>query len=148
MGVDKIIKQYTLGSFNKYAKDLKKKYKDENNKPLMVNVAEYITFGQIVKPNLFGTSNEVSLREPDIDMVVPLVILGNTNYSETEALNDIKLYLDENEDLGIKGLMLELMVKLFKDLKISPEATKRAVELRDKYIDDKAVIENKDTQDE
>ena len=148
MEVNRIIKQYKWKTWCEFSKNYKKKYAEENKRPLTDNFAEHITYHKITKRNNFGFSKELVLKEPDIEDTLPLLILGNDNYSEDEALEDAKLYLDENPNMGLLGLHLELSIMVLKQLNISPIILKTCIELRDKYIASIGDKDNKDTQEE
>ena len=88
------------------------------------------------------------MREPEIEDVIELIKLGNKNCKDDEAAVILENYLaDENVIGGLTGAMLDVVVDFYTDLNISSDLTKRAIELRQLYIDSKKNTEkNEDTQ--
>lgn len=132
-----LVQRYKLFDWNKYSKDYKKKYKEENKKALANNTAIEVTFNKIQKP--FG-----GIKEPEIEDVVALIKLGNNNCSDEdatkiieEALNSDELYEGiENIDKasGMLLIFLTLIICFYNDLNISNDLKCRAIKIKEIYI--------------
>lgn len=148
MSRSRLSQRFTLYDWNKYSKEFKKTYKKENDKALDTNTAIFITFNKLVKTSIFGDTKHNRLREPEIEDVIELIKLGNKNCKDDEAAVILENYLaDENVIGGLTGAMLDVVVDFYTDLNISSDLTKRAIELRQLYIDSKKNTEkNEDTQ--
>ena len=142
----RLTQKFTLFNWNKFSKDYKERYKKENEKPYKGNLAYGLTLAKVTKVNIFGDGG-VTLAEPDIEDVVLMIKVGNNNCSDEDACVILENYLSDTSCLGgLLGAMLDISVDFFRDLNISEKALKQAIELRDKYKEDK---ENKeDTHNE
>ena len=140
--------QFTRGTWYKFSKEYKEKYKKENGKDLENDVAYEITFGKIFKKvqriktiqNEDGTISkqiveENEMKHPEIEDDILLIKLGNKNCDDESALIKIDRYYEkeENEEVGQLGMHLDLMCDFYKDLKIRAGAYKSACKLRDEY---------------
>lgn len=133
-----LVQRYKLFDWNKFSKEYKKKYKDENGEALKNNAAIAVTFNKIQRT--FG-----GIKDPEIEDVVALVKLGNNNCSDEEATKIITEALDsddlyegiENKDKasGLLLIFLTLMICFYTDLNISKDLTGRAVKIKQLYIE-------------
>lgn len=141
---------YTYNNWLKFSKEFKRKYKEENGKPLDCNVAQEITFNKLVKnvnklqtvTNEDGTKEQKivasqEVRLPEIEDVVTLIKLGIPDCTDDMALEKVKIFFakEENKNVGLIGLHLVLVCLFYKDLDIISGAYKKAKEIKDKYFE-------------
>lgn len=148
----RLSKRFKLYDWQKFSKDFKKKYKEENEKPLGVNTAIFITFSKLTRPSLFD-NNKSTFKEPEVEDVITLIKLGNNNCSDEEACEILDNYLnDETVTGGLTGAMIDLIVDFYSNLRISKALTDKAIELKQIYIDnlneDKTEQEDKEEKTE
>ena len=135
MANSRLSKRFKLYDWQKFSKEFKKQYKDENEKPLYANTAIFITFSKITRPLLLD-KDKSTFKEPEIEDVLRLIKLGNNNCSDEEACEILENYLDDATVTGgITGAMLDLIVDFYSNLRISQSLTDKALELRQLYID-------------
>ena len=80
MGRSRLSTRFTLYNWNKFSKEFKQNYKKENEEPLQMNTAVYLTFEKIRSKKLFdGGTSRIGFRDPEIEDVVTLIKLGNNN---------------------------------------------------------------------
>lgn len=150
MGRSRLSRQFKLFDWNQFSKKLKQEYKLNNDgKVLDTNTAVYVTFNQVTKKNVFGGT---SIKEPDIDAVLVLIKLGNANCKDEDACKILEDALSEEEysESGLTGVMLDLIIDFWTDLKLSNEHLKAAKELKELYLKKLAelTVEDKETVDE
>lgn len=143
-----LIQRFKLFDWNKYSKEYKKKYKDENGETLKTNTAIAVTFNKIQRT--FG-----GIKEPEIEDVVRLVKLGNGNCSDEDAVKNIEAALEDTElyagidntdkASGLLLIFLTLIICFYTDLNISKDLTGRAVKIKQLYIEG-LNAQNKDTE--
>lgn len=150
MSNSRLSKRFQLYDWNKFSKEYKKTYKEENGKPLNQNTAFYLTFGQLTKPSLFD-ADKSSFKEPEVESVVRLIRLGNNNCSEEDACTILENYLDDDSIVGrsLTLAMIDLIIDFYSNLRLSSEMLAKATELKKVYLDsylkvDAAPSENKD----
>lgn len=141
MARSRLTQKLKLYDWYKFSKAYKKKYKEENGEPLRVNTAVYITFYKILKSSLLGTGSKAGLKEPEIEDVIERIKLQNNNCSDEVAIDILNTYNEDPNALGyagggsLIGAMLDMNVDFYTDLQISKDSLKRAIELRQLYID-------------
>lgn len=136
MARSRLTQRFKLYDWNKFSKEFKKKYKEETGEQLRVNTAVFVTFYKILKSSLIGTGSKAGLKEPEIEDVIQLIKLGNGNCKDEDAIVILENYLnDEAVTGGLLGAMLDIIVDFYTDLNISKDSLKRAIELRQLYID-------------
>ena len=136
MGRSRLSTRFTLYDWNKFSKEFKKNYKKENEKPLEMNTAVYLTFEKIRSKKLFeGGTSRVGFKDPEIDDVITLIKLGNNNADEEQAVQILENYLadDNTGKYGVTGAFLDICCDFFSDLKLSIEHKKKIEDIRDKY---------------
>lgn len=162
MGRSRLSMQFTYGNWAKFCKNYKQKYKEETGKELAEDVTTAVTFGKLMKKvpkykqvekedGTFDTKLviEDAPRLPDLDDLIPLVICGNNNCTEEEAMLIYKNYADaeENKDVGILGALLDIICDLYGDLNLVTGAYKRACLVRDNYREKLKEAENKEKEE-
>jgi len=136
MARSRLTQRFKLYDWNKFSKEFKKKYKEDTGEQLRVNTAVFVTFYKILKSSLIGTGGKAGLKEPEIEDVIALIKLGNGNCKDEDAIVILENYLnDETVTGGLLGAMLDIIVDFYTDLNISKDSLKRAIELRQLYID-------------
>lgn len=136
MARSRLTQRFKLYDWNKFSKEFKKKYKEETGEQLRINTAVFVTFYKILKSSLLGTGSKAGLKEPEIEDVIQLIKLGNGNCKDEDAIVILENYLnDEAVTGGLLGAMLDIIVDFYTDLNISKDSLKRAIELRQLYID-------------
>lgn len=136
MGRSRLSTRFTLYDWNKFSKEFKKNYKKENEKPLEMNTAVYLTFEKIRSKKLFeGGTSRIGFKDPEIDDVITLIKLGNNNADEEQAVQILENYLadDTTGKYGVTGAFLDICCDFFSDLKISIEHKKKIEDIRDTY---------------
>lgn len=136
MGRSRLSTRFTLYDWNKFSKEFKKNYKKENEKPLEMNTAVYLTFEKIRSKKLFeGGTSRVGFKDPEIDDVITLIKLGNNNADEEQAVQILENYLadDNTGKYGVTGAFLDICCDFFSDLKLSIEHKKKIEGIRDTY---------------
>ena len=136
MGRSRLSTRFTLYDWNKFSKEFKKNYKKENEKPLEMNTAVYLTFEKIRSKKLFeGGTSRIGFKDPEIDDVITLIKLGNNNADEEQAVQILENYLAEDTTgkYGVTGAFLDICCDFFSDLKISIEHKKKIEDIRDTY---------------
>ena len=136
MGRSRLSTRFTLYDWNKFSKEFKKNYKKENEKPLEMNTAVYLTFEKIRSKKLFeGGTSRIGFKDPEIDDVITLIKLGNNNADEEQAVQILENYLadDTTGKYGVTGAFLDICYDFFSDLKISIEHKKKIEDIRDTY---------------
>lgn len=136
MGRSRLSTRFTLYDWNKFSKEFKKNYKKENEKPLEINTAVYLTFEKIRSKKLFdGGTSRIGFKDPEIDDVITLIKLGNNNADEEQAVQILENYLadDTTGKYGVTGAFLDICCDFFSDLKISIEHKKKIEDIRDTY---------------
>lgn len=147
MGRSRLSTRFTLYDWNKFSKEFKAKYKKENEKPLEMNTAVYLTFEKIRQKTLFnGGNTRFGFRDPEVEDVLTLIKLGNNNATEEQAVQILENYLNDDNvgKYGITGAFLDICVDFWTDLKLSVEHQKKIESIRDTYKDtiDVALVEN------
>lgn len=146
MANSRLSKRFKLYDWQKFSKDFKKKYKEENDKPLTINTALFITYSKVTRPSLFDDKKS-QFKEPEVEDVLTLIKLGNNNCNDEEACEILENYLeDENVTGGLTGAFLDLMVDFYSNLKISKELTDKAIELKQLYLE--GINKSKDNEEE
>ena len=136
MGRSRLSTRFTLYDWNKFSKEFKKNYKKENEKPLEMNTAVYLTFEKIRSKKLFeGGTSRIGFKDPEIDDVITLIKLGNNNADEEQAVQILENYLadDNTGKYGVTGAFLDICCDFFSDLKLSIEHKKKIEGIRDTY---------------
>lgn len=136
MGRSRLSTRFTLYDWNKFSKEFKKNYKKENEKPLEMNTAVYLTFEKIRSKKLFeGGTSRIGFKDPEIDDVITLIKLGNNNADEEQAVQILENYLadDNTGKYGVTGAFLDICCDFFSDLKLSIEHKKKIEDIRDTY---------------
>lgn len=136
MGRSRLSTRFTLYDWNKFSKEFKKNYKKENEKPLEMNTAVYLTFEKIRSKKLFeGGTSRVGFKDPEIDDVITLIKLGNNNADEEQAVQILENYLadDNTGKYGVTGAFLDICCDFFSDLKLSIEHKKKIEGIRNTY---------------
>lgn len=136
MGRSRLSTRFTLYDWNKFSKEFKKNYKKENEKPLEMNTAVYLTFEKIRSKKLFeGGTSRIGFKDPEIDDVITLIKLGNNNADEEQAVQILENYLadDTTGKYGVTGAFLDICCDFFSDLKISIEHKKKIEDIRNTY---------------
>ena len=136
MGRSRLSTRFTLYDWNKFSKEFKKNYKKENEKPLEINTAVYLTFEKIRSKKLFdGGTSRIGFRDPDIEDIITLIKLGNNNADEEQAVQILENYLadDNTGKYGVTGAFLDICCDFFSDLKLSIEHKKKIEDIRDTY---------------
>ena len=136
MGRSRLSTRFTLYDWNKFSKEFKKKYKKENEKPLEINTAVYLTFEKIRSKKLFdGGTSRIGFRDPDIEDIITLIKLGNNNADEEQAVQILENYLadDNTGKYGVTGAFLDICCDFFSDLKLSIEHKKKIEDIRNTY---------------
>ena len=136
MGRSRLSTRFTLYDWNKFSKEFKKNYKKENEKPLEMNTAVYLTFEKIRSKKLFeGGTSRVGFKDPEIDDVITLIKLGNNNADEEQAVQILENYLadDNTGKYGVTGAFLDICCDFFSDLKLSIEHKKKIEDIRNTY---------------
>ena len=138
MGRSRLSTRFTLYDWNKFSKEFKKNYKKENEKPLEMNTAVYLTFEKIRSKKLFECwTSRIGFKDPEIDDIITLIKLGNNNADEEQAVQILENYLadDTTGKYGVTGAFLDICCDFFSDLKISIEHKKKIEDIRDTYKD-------------
>lgn len=136
MGRSRLSTRFTLYDWNKFSKEFKKNYKKENEKPLEINTAVYLTFEKIRSKKLFdGGTSRIGFRDPDIEDIITLIKLGNNNADEEQAVQILENYLadDNTGKYGVTGAFLDICCDFFSDLKLSIEHKKKIEDIRNTY---------------
>lgn len=136
MGRSRLSTRFTLYDWNKFSKEFKKNYKKENEKPLEMNTAVYLTFEKIRSKKLFeGGTSRIGFKDPEIDDVITLIKLGNNNADEEQAVQILENYLadDNTGKYGVTGAFLDICCDFFSDLKLSIEHKKKIEDIRNTY---------------
>ena len=148
MARSRLTQRFKLYDWNKFSKDFKKKYKEENGEALTQNTAMYLTFSKIQRLSII--SNKITgLKDPEIEDVVTLIKLGNNNCKDEQAIEILENYLDdESVTGGLLGAFLDIIVDFYTDLKLGTKFTKTAIDIRDAYIEGLKKSEETDTKNE
>ena len=136
MGRSRLSTRFSLYDWNKFSKEFKVQYKKENEKPLEMNTAIYLTFDKIRSKKLFDNGSfKLGFKDPEVDDVIILIKLGNPNANEEQAVQILENYLaDENTSrYGITGAFLDICCDFFSDLKLSVEHKKKIEGIRNTY---------------
>lgn len=147
MANSRLSKRFKLYDWNKFSKEYKKRYKEENGKALLQNTAIFLTFSKLSKPSLFDDRKSV-FREPEIEDVTTLIKLGNNNCSDEECCEILENYLNDTsiEGVGLTLAMIDLIIDFYSNLNISAELTKKAIELKEEYL--KSISKTDDSNSE
>ena len=148
MGRSRLSTRFTLYNWNKFSKEFKQNYKKENEEPLQMNTAVYLTFEKIRSKKLFdGGTSRIGFRDPEIEDVVTLIKLGNNNTNEEQAVQILENYLEDESTgkYGVTGAFLDLCCDFFNDLKLSVEHKKKIEDIRDTYKETVDLYDKLDT---